>query len=510
MSSTRLGYAVVLVGCVAVFGVQSWWHWAFTVDDAYISFRYARNLVEGHGLVFNEGERVEGYSNFLWVLLIAAAMKLGLPVEVTAKSLGILAGAGLIVAGASLAQRLTTGGPAAGLWAAAVIATLPSLAYWSVGGLETSLFALLLSGGLLAWLCANNAPSAAGAGVLLALASMTRPEGPLFLVGSAVARLIRERRACVRAVGWYVGGFLLVAAPWFAWRYWYYGQLLPNTFYVKNPTGWLPVRPGGLLYVESFLRSGPGLVFWGLLPLAVSPRLYLQGRAVEALAPLVVYLVWVARVGDWMPEHRFLVPVVAIWAACSCAALLTLWRRAHAYHARRGRIAGWSCGVAAVLLLGHSAAYSWTNRGEGGAPWAAAVRAAAVVRPGELVAVMDAGLIPYLTRCRTLDMMGLVSPEVLEQPIVIVSLPRPYLGKHRLPVRTGVVDLVMSRRPVLIQTHIGREADGFVASHPLDQLFLQEPRFRRGYVFIGDGCFVRADRWRGRGAGRPTGGSSAG
>ena len=42
-------------------------------DDAFISFRYARNLLDGHGLVWNPGERVEGYTNFLWTILLAGA-----------------------------------------------------------------------------------------------------------------------------------------------------------------------------------------------------------------------------------------------------------------------------------------------------------------------------------------------------------------------------------------------------------------------------------------------------
>ena len=46
-------------------------------DDAYISFRFARNLVRGHGLVFNVGERVEGYTNFLWTVISAIPMALG-------------------------------------------------------------------------------------------------------------------------------------------------------------------------------------------------------------------------------------------------------------------------------------------------------------------------------------------------------------------------------------------------------------------------------------------------
>ena len=47
----------------------------FLSDDSFISFRYARHLAEGHGLVWNSGERIEGYTNFLWVLFMAGAMR---------------------------------------------------------------------------------------------------------------------------------------------------------------------------------------------------------------------------------------------------------------------------------------------------------------------------------------------------------------------------------------------------------------------------------------------------
>ena len=52
-----------------------------TVDDAFISYRYARNLVEGHGLVWNVGQRVEGYTDFLWVVLISGALAVGIDAE---------------------------------------------------------------------------------------------------------------------------------------------------------------------------------------------------------------------------------------------------------------------------------------------------------------------------------------------------------------------------------------------------------------------------------------------
>src|SRR5439155_1209101 len=74
----RRAVAAVLVTAAALlaFHVRTY---AFLCDDAFISFRYARNFAHGHGLVFNPGfERVEGYSNFLWVVVLAGLDRLGL------------------------------------------------------------------------------------------------------------------------------------------------------------------------------------------------------------------------------------------------------------------------------------------------------------------------------------------------------------------------------------------------------------------------------------------------
>ena len=65
------------VFAVAVFVFDFWRYAGYLIDDTYISLRYAKNLVDGLGLVFNPGERVEGYTNFLFVLLGAAALRLG-------------------------------------------------------------------------------------------------------------------------------------------------------------------------------------------------------------------------------------------------------------------------------------------------------------------------------------------------------------------------------------------------------------------------------------------------
>src|SRR5947208_12083 len=94
--SLPFGVWVLLGACLIALGVQIW-RYDFLCDDAFISFRYARNFARGHGLVFNAGfERIEGYSNFLWVLILAAFQFLGVPPEYAANPLLILFGFALV------------------------------------------------------------------------------------------------------------------------------------------------------------------------------------------------------------------------------------------------------------------------------------------------------------------------------------------------------------------------------------------------------------------------------
>lgn len=73
----------IAVGLLAVltlvFFIVNVQQYCFLGDDAYISFRYALHLYQGHGLVWNPGERVEGYTNFLWVIIMALGMAVKIP-----------------------------------------------------------------------------------------------------------------------------------------------------------------------------------------------------------------------------------------------------------------------------------------------------------------------------------------------------------------------------------------------------------------------------------------------
>ena len=118
---------------------------AWVCDDAYITFRFARNLALGRGLVFNVGESppVEGYSNFLWMILCAAFEWIGAPVELLIPALSALCGAVVLWRTFTLCRSLGTTEKGA-FTACLPLACSPALAVWSTSGLATMPFTLLL------------------------------------------------------------------------------------------------------------------------------------------------------------------------------------------------------------------------------------------------------------------------------------------------------------------------------------------------------------------------------
>ena len=161
-----------LAGAAASVAV-GWSFGACTQDDAFISFRYAQHLIDGHGLVYNVGERVEGFTNPLWTLLLAGVMGLGFDPVPASAVMGAACMAALAFTAAGLAWRL--GGPWAAVAAAAMIGFDPQAGLESVEGLETALYALLVT--VAVGRLGRAAPGGHGAStVAFALAALTRPE----------------------------------------------------------------------------------------------------------------------------------------------------------------------------------------------------------------------------------------------------------------------------------------------------------------------------------------------
>lgn len=272
-----------------------------TQDDAYISFRYAENFLRGDGLVYNVGERVEGYTNFLWVMIMALAKNLfGIAYPYTTRILGMACGAFifyllLLLTRQHLERHRTV------LYASVSIALLAnvSLAYWSISSLETAAFACLA---LAAVAAEYRKPQLTPA--LLVIASLLRPEGAVVFGIILVDRLISERR-----FPWYY--FLLYVVPllpFAAFKLVYFGSLFPNPYYAKSGVG-LEYIISGFQYVWYFTKDlGLFGVVW-LAPLLAIMRLWQRFSLLYLYIFIyTAYIIWVG--GDVLYVYRFFVPVV--------------------------------------------------------------------------------------------------------------------------------------------------------------------------------------------------------
>jgi hypothetical protein len=310
----------VMAAVVAAGVAQAWALWWLS-DDCFISFRYARNLIEGHGLVFNPGERVEGYSNPLWTLWIAAGMALGASPEGWSNGWGIVAYAAALGGLLRAHVELRAGRPAA----LVPLAALLGLAHreWAVfatSGLETSAFTACVAAAIVALGPRRlTLGRVAGAGVALGLAATLRHEGVL-LVGVACLTLLRDRARAPVALVTLVATFLICWAPMTLWRIHYYGDFFPNTYYAKSgDRAWWSQ---GIVYLALYLER-----YWvtalapvaAVVALGVARRRRPEGEvglsdleswALVASAFGIVYALQVTRVGGDFMYARFLVPIM--------------------------------------------------------------------------------------------------------------------------------------------------------------------------------------------------------
>lgn len=286
----------------------------FRVDDAYISFSYAKNLASGHGLVFSEGIRVEGYSNFLWVLLSALGYVF---VETSADPYPVvraIAFVFLLIAGL-LTYKLSRrkAGSFISLSAVLLLFSSTDLFRATASGLETVPYVAAVLFGWWAYCCELDGQRRWS---MLAFvpAALMRIDGfvPAFVVlGFEIAYSLTARRFSAKSwLRWWVPAVLIWGA-YFVWRWLYYGLPLPTTYYAKTLVSLGdPLRGFRQGYV--FL-SDYGLIAlapWILVAAVWGPR-----RQVAALLfGLLANFAYVGKVGgDWMPFQRFFLPALPLF-----------------------------------------------------------------------------------------------------------------------------------------------------------------------------------------------------
>lgn len=326
MASARDRAASILPGAIiaaaipfVLFVRQFWW----TCDDAFITFRYAKHLARGDGLIFNPGESppVEGFTNLGWTLWLGLFEAFGASLPHVANISSALAGFALICLVVIWVHRHLEGDLLTTMSTGLVLATLPPLAIWSTSGLETMPFALMV---FATFFFLSGEPTRTATGLAAACAcaaALLRADGPLWIAFVFLAALVpwfRERNGRrragpeLRAV--ITAGLVLTAvvAAQFLWRHSYFGQWVPNTASIK--AGFSEVRlERGWKYLASFALAAPLVALVPLSALAClgGPTDRHRVRALQAgLVVLLGTLYPVFVGGDFMAMGRFFVPVL--------------------------------------------------------------------------------------------------------------------------------------------------------------------------------------------------------
>lgn len=440
----------------------------FVTDDAYISFRYARNLALSGELVFNLGERVEGYTNFLWTVLLALGIKLGVGPVAASRFLGVGFAIGTLAVVVRMSLRLA--GERRSRWnvvAPLVLASMGAFACWCAGGLETQLFTFLVTLGFDLALGEVTLGKGWASAVAFAFAAMTRPEGVLLFGLVAVFRVLtnlqRERRLLPRKheLTW-AAAFVGLFAPYFLWRWHYYGWFFPNTFYVKS-SGASGTWKLGAFYLRRFSEDYGVHFLLLLVVFSRAARADERRRDVRRLAALVwlAYAAYVVKVGgDFMGLYRFILPVVPLGA-------VVLAESARRFYTQLRPSLGAVVPALGLLLVGvgfvvgsvHTTREALTFVGaDNGIDTPAYLKKYAEERipvgqwlaqyrqPDMLMTVGGAGVIPYYSEIPAFDVFGLVDATIAHDPRMTASN-RPGHQKW------GSDDYMLSRKPALVTHH---------------------------------------------------------
>lgn len=379
----------------------------FLDDDQMISMRYARNLAEGHGPVWNPGERVEGYTNFGWVLVMAGVHALGAPDSTASLWIRVITwtlGVGILFLTARLLGQL---GVESRIVTAGVLVTLAlsfDLLFWAVNGFETPLltllFVLLLSRALAS---ADRGEIGAATCFAAGLLPVIRADAvdltaAVLLVSILLARPSRW---------WLVLLALIPLTAMEAFRLWYYGEWLPNTYYLKvaGRKGLLLSGAGSL---KGFVAGYPAVVV--LVVSAAISSVPLRVRLCCGLVGLGA-LRMLFTGADIYAGFRFLAPYLPVLMACAGAGIERYGGRAV---------------MTAVLLLSTALNMGVTGReslgslvSANGMPHdntVAGVMLRQQALPESRVAVFAAGCLPYFSRLRSVDMLGKTDKYVARLP----------------------------------------------------------------------------------------------
>jgi arabinofuranosyltransferase len=461
---------LVSVGCwqasLLIDGTRYFW----LDDDQMISMRYAYNLVDGTGLVWNAHERVEGYSNFLWTIVMAGAHLLPVPtakMAVVIKGLELVLACLVLYASLRVVRRLW---PQHALriswWLLPILALSIDLTMWASLGFETTLLSalfLLALGSLL-----ERPALRSGAVLLMALLPIVRADAIIWWSVLALVAMMGATRH-KRTVGLLCLS-LLPALGHLAFRWHYYGDLVPNTYYLRvdgvDQRLWR-----GVVYAGRFASH------YCLALLACAWLLRRSGGAARRIAlglslPFS-YAVWVG--GDMFAYSRYFAPALPLVLGGAIAAM---------HLQSRPWLRKWGCpAIALTLLLQVGVVTPLRLRmlsGFNGEPYKGVVAGVLIGRhtpPEASIAAISVGCVGYFGQRITIDLLGKTDKAVAKLP----AIPGQSLGLNKFDFNFSFAkhpDVVVSFWPEVWM----RQPPPYMAVDPLFMSFRGNSILRKDYL----------------------------
>jgi hypothetical protein len=452
---------IILVLIIAIFVVHAL-SLNFTQDDAFISYRYVKNFINGHGLVFNPGERVEGYTNFLWIIILSIFARLGLDMIIVSKILGVSAGAATLFLSYQISlnffRKKDWFFP---LFVPLLLACNSAFAYWSISGLETAFFVMTVLLSVYFYLTNERLMI-----ISSALSTLVRPEGVL-VFGILIIHKFFFKKDKLKNCLFSILGFILLLLPYLIFKIFYYGNLLPNPFYAK--TGFsLEYVKTGLAYFWLFLKHY-GL--WGalyLIPIPFYKDLEVKGKL--ALLMVYIYTLYIIIIGgDVLKAHRFFLPVLPFLYLLFSFALMKLSLML------KNRV------IPIFVVIAFSFLTFFLPRN-----WIMSVRSAEIGLCAKMsryaerlrqsfgtdftLAMSTIGAISYLTDAKVIDMLGLTDPYIAKHPEKIPGLFSTWKEKK------FNTQYLLSRDPDVIMF-----STGIKPSAPAERALFLSSKFRENY-----------------------------
>jgi hypothetical protein len=305
-------------GLLAVCALALAFSRVWVADDAYITFRHVHQFLAGNGLTYNAVERVEGFTHPLWAILLCVFGWLGAPVSGAAVTMDLLCALALLI-GIAFSER--DRGPLA----MALVVSCSGFIDFTTSGLETPMTMLLV---YVAYRTTSGLGTPVRTGLSLGLAYLCHPDVAMLALGPCLLVLLETRKRGFGASRGALMSFFtsLASGPvlWHLFRLWYYGDLLPNTYYAKNGG---PYWSQGAAYVLDFARYAPLSAAGFVLVVVMALHAVRRENGIErwrggaGVLAIALHVAAIARVGGDFMGFRLLLPDLAVVAALSAGAL---------------------------------------------------------------------------------------------------------------------------------------------------------------------------------------------